>query len=214
VTVALAAIAVGLAGIGFFALYRPWQLRWGASREEVARSMHGDEVVPAPIFNATRAVTIEARPEDVWPWILQIGFGRAGWYTYDLLDNMGRHSAERLEPELQHMEVGDLVPMGPGKDAGMRVKGFETNRWMLWWDKNHLTTWLWNLDPMPDGSTRLVTRVRARPSWRHPTTAMWLLLFEVADFPLMRKCLLGIKRRAEALVPEGVSLERREHAIR
>jgi hypothetical protein len=213
VTVALVVIAVALIGIGFFALYRPWQLRWGASRDEVARSMQGDEVVPAPVFNATRAITIEARPEDIWPWIVQIGFGRAGWYTYDLLDNMGRHSAERLVPELQHMEMGDLVPMGPGKDAGMRVKGFEANRWMLWWDKNHLTTWVWALDPMPDGSTRLVTRVRARPSWRHPTTAMWLLLFEVADFPLMRKCLLGIKRRAEALVRERVSQERREEAI-
>jgi hypothetical protein len=213
VTGALAVLAGVLAGIGFIALYRPWQLRWGASREEVARSLQGDGVVPAPVFNATRGVTIEARPEDIWPWILQIGFGRAGWYTYDLLDNMGRHSAERIVPELQHMEVGDLVPMGPGKDAGMRVKGFETNQWMLWWDKRHLTTWLWNLDPMPDGSTRLVTRVRARPSWRHPTTAIWLLLFEVADFPLMRKCLLGIKRRAEAPVQDRVSQERREHAI-
>jgi hypothetical protein len=191
-------VIVAAAGVGFFGLYRPWQLRWGSTREEVIRTMPGDEVVPAPVFNATRAVTVEAHPEDIWPWIVQIGFGRAGWYTYDLLDNLGRRSAERIMPELQRIEVGDLVPMGPGKDAGMRVKGFEPDRWILWWDKNQLTTWVWALDPMPDGTTRLVTRVRSRPSWRRPSTVMWLLLFEVADFPLMRKCLLGIKRRAEA----------------
>lgn len=126
--------------------------------------------------------------------------------TYDLLDNLGRHSAEHIVPDLQHLEVGDLVPLGPGKDSGMRIKAFEPNQWMLWWDmKIQLTTWAWAMYPMPDGRTRLVTRVRARPAWRHPTTAVWLGLTEVADFPMMRKCLLGIKRRAEARVPETVS---------
>jgi hypothetical protein len=183
----------------FFALYRPWHLKWGATREEVRRGMPGDELVSAPIFNATRAVTVEANPEVIWPWLVQIGFGRAGWYTYDLLDNLARHSAERIIPDLQHIEIGDLVPLGPGGDSGLRVKAFETNRWLLWWDsKIQRTTWAWALEPMPDGHTRLVTRVRTRPTWRHPTTAMWLVLTELADFPMMRKCLLGIKRRAES----------------
>jgi hypothetical protein len=160
--------------------------------------MPGDEVVPRPSFNATRAVTIVARPEEIWPWMVQIGFGRAGWYSYDLLDNMGRHSAERIVPELQHIEVGDLVPLGPGENAGMRVKEFVPNTSILWWDeKNQLTTWAWALNTMPEGRTRLVTRVRSRSSWDRPTSAIWLLLVELADFPMMRKCLLGIKRRAE-----------------
>lgn len=199
VTVGFLVAPIALTGVGFFGLYRPWQLRWGATREELDRTMPGDEVVPSPTFNATRAVTIDATPEAIWPWLLQIGFGRAGWYSYDLLDNLGRHSAERLVPELQHMEVGDLVPLGPGKDSGMRVKDFETGRYMVWWDsKTQLTTWTWLLDPLATGGTRLVTRVRARYSWRHPSTVMWMPLLEVADFPMMRKCLLGIKRRAEA----------------
>ena len=134
--------------------------------------MPDDEIVPGPIFNATRVVRVQARPEAIRPWIVQIGFGRAGWYTYDLLDNFGHHSAERIVPKLQRMEVGDLVPMGPGEDVGMRVKDFETNRSMLWWDRNHLTTWTWMLDPPPEGSTRLITRVRSRASWHHPTTAI------------------------------------------
>jgi hypothetical protein len=160
--------------------------------------MPGDDIVHEPGFNATRAVTVAASPEMIWPWIVQIGFGRGGWYSYDLLDNLGHRSAESLVPELQHIEVGDLVPLGPGKNSGMIVKEFERAHWVVWWDeKLQLTTWAWALTALPDGSTRVVTRVRSRTSWHHPSTAVWRLLSEVADFPMMRKCLLGIKRRAE-----------------
>jgi hypothetical protein len=192
--------AVTLASVAFTVLYRPWQLQWGATAEELSRPMPGDEIGHRPRFNATRVVTINARPEDIWPWLVQIGFGRAGWYTYDLLDNLGRHSAEHILPELQHIEPGDLVPIGPGKSAGMYVKEFVLNRSLLWWTKkDEQTTWAWALYPAPDGGTRLVTRVRAPYSWRQPLSLVWLPLFELADFPMMRKCLLGIKRRAEAL---------------
>jgi hypothetical protein len=129
---------------------------------------------------------------------VQIGFGRAGWYSIDLFDNLGRHSSERLVPELQHVEVGDLVPLGPGEGSGMFVKEFVLDRSILWWSgKEGQTTWAWGLYPTPDGSTRLVTRVRAPVSWRKPMSVVWLVLDEVADFPMMRTCLLGIKRRAE-----------------
>ena len=206
--------AAVLASVLFFAVYRPWQLKWGATREEIRLNLPGDEVVSWPTFSATRAVTVDAKPEAIWPWLVQIGFGRAGWYSYDLLDNLGRHSAQGIIPDLQHLEVGDLVPLGPGSDSGMRVKAFEPNRWLLWWDsKIRLTTWAWSLDPMSDGRTRLLTRVRARPSWHHPTTAIWLLLTEAADFPMMRKCLLGIKRRAEASrSEEDFGIKRRAEA--
>jgi hypothetical protein len=206
ITTGLAAAAGVLVAVAFFGLYRPWQLRWGATPEELARLMPGDEIVHRPIFNATRAVTINARPEDIWPWIVQIGFWRAGWYTYDLLDNPGRRSAERIVPELQHMEVGDLVPMGPGKNSGIWVKEFVPNRSMVWWNKkDERTTWVWSLDPLPDGKTRLVTRARAPLSWAQPLSIVWLVMFELADFPMMRKCLLGIRRRAEAHAAASVT---------
>jgi hypothetical protein len=194
-------IAAALLGsVAFFQVYRPWQLHWGSTAEDLSRRMPGDEIVRHPMFNATRVVTINARPEDIWPWLVQIGFGRAGWYSYDILDNLGRHSAERIVPHLQHIEPGDLVPIGPGKSSGMWVKGFVEERWMLWWNRgNEQTTWAWALYPSSDGSTRLVARVRAPYSWRQPISLVWLPLLELADFPMMRKCLLGIKRRAEAL---------------
>lgn len=186
-------------GLGFFGFYRPWHVRWGATDEELAAGMPGDEVVPAPVFDATRAVTVAAPPSAIWPWIVQIGFGRAGWYSYDVLDNLARRSADRIVPELQHIQIGDLVPLGPGEDAGMRVVAFEPERWVVWGEKNDLTTWTWVLEPATNGATtRLITRVRAQATLRHPSTLVWLLLDEVADFPMMRKCLLGIKSRAEA----------------
>jgi hypothetical protein len=197
-----AALALGGSAV-FLGWYRPWQLAWGTSRAEASGPMPGDDVVPRPTFSATRAVTVSCPPEAIWPWIVQIGFGRAGWYSYDLLDNLGRRSAQNLIPEFQHLEVGDLVPLGPGKNSGMRVKDFDAGRWIVWWDdKLRLTSWTWQLTAMPGGTTRLVTRVRSRSAWRHPSTAVWRVLSEVADFPMMRGCLLGIKRRAEASWPQ------------
>jgi hypothetical protein len=94
---------LALGSIGAVAAYlrliRPWQLRWGATDAEVGRSMPGDVDVPRPTFNATRAVTVAARPDQIWPWLIQIGVGRAGWYSYDWLDNLGRHSAERIRAD-------------------------------------------------------------------------------------------------------------------
>jgi hypothetical protein len=198
-TFAIALVSLLLAAAIFFILYRPWQLRWGATPEEVARPMPGDEIVSRPVFDATRAITINARPEEIWPWIVQIGFHRGGFYTYDLLDNPFRRSAERIVPELQHIKAGDLIPMGPGKGTGIWVRDFVPNDWMVWWQKkNEGTTWTWVLTPTFDGTTRLVTRVRAPVFWRQPVSVVWLVMFEMADFPMMRKLLLGIKRRVEA----------------
>jgi hypothetical protein len=206
ITARVAAPAIALSAVGFFKLYRPWQLRWGATDREVEAPMPGDGIVRSPVFNATRAVTVDVAPEAVWPWIVQIGFGRAGWYSYDALDNLGHHSSDRIVPELQHVQVGDLVPLGPGEDAGMRIIDFAPNRWVLWGEKHQLTTWSWLLEPTTHQTTRMITRVRAQPSWRHPSTAAWLMLDEIADFPMMRKCLLGIKERAEKQGPDVVAL--------
>jgi hypothetical protein len=192
---ALASV-VGVAAAGFLRVFRPWHLRWGAADAEVRRRLPGDEVVTEPTFEATRAVTVEAPPGAVWPWIAQIGFGRAGWYSYDLLDNLGRHSAERVIPALQEVRVGDPVPMGPG-GAGLWVKDFVPEEWMLWWDGSGYTTWLWHLERVSAHRTQMITRVRMRYRWTHPSIAFALLLIEPFDFPMMRKCMLGIKRRAE-----------------
>jgi hypothetical protein len=179
-------------------LYRPWHMRWGANDAEVLGSMPGDEIVPNASFNATRAITIDAPPENVWPWIVQMGYRRAGFYTYDLLDNAGIASANCILEEFQQPQIGDWMPMtsNVNETTAFKVKAFETNRWLLWEKPD--STWAWKLIPLPDGRTRLVTRLKQRYQWESPAMALFtLLLLEFGDFPMMRRVLQGIKLRAD-----------------
>jgi hypothetical protein len=182
----------------YFLWLRPWQLRLGATAEELTRPMPGDADVPAPSFDATRGVTILAPPQAIYPWVIQIGMTRAGWYSYDLLDNLGRPSSRQLLPEHQQIYPGQLIPMSPDGKYGIYVKEFRENEWILWNDKEGDTTWFWGLYPDGANHTRLVTRVRVKYHWNSPE-AFFNLLIEFGDWFMMRKCLLGIKERAEKL---------------
>jgi hypothetical protein len=161
--------------------------------------MAGDELCPRPQLTATRAVTITAAPQDIWPWLVQWGWNRAGFYSYDLLDNLGRPSARQILPQFQQLAVGDWVPMG-GKTTpytAYRVARLEPCTLMLW--QKGGGTWLWLLEPDGTGHTRLITRLRSRYAWARPTIVTELILMEIGDPFMMRKCLLGIKQRAEQL---------------
>ena len=161
--------------------------------------MPGDELVADPSFNATRAITIDAPPEAVWPWLVQIGYGRAGWYSYDLFDNGARPSAERILPEYQEPNVGDWVPMWSkvNETTAFKIKAFEPHRWLLW--EKPRSSWAWKLVPLEGGRTRLISRLKQRYEWRaSPGNALFtLVLFEFGDFPMMRKLFLNVRRRAE-----------------
>jgi len=195
------ALGTAAAGAGLLAVYaklvRPRAMRWGATEEEAARPLPGDEVVARADYGATRAITIDAPPQDVWPWLVQIGSGRAGWYTYDRLDNAGMPSATEIIAELQQLQVGDLIPMVAGKDIGVRVKELEPDRRMLWWDVKGEYSWEWLLEPV-DGRTRLIQRLRVT---RHPWTPKMLyeLVAANGDVVMQRKLLRGVKQRAERL---------------
>jgi hypothetical protein len=182
----------------YFAFYRPWQLNWGAKDQEIKRSMSGDDIVEKPSFNATRAVTIQAPAEDIYPWIVQMGVNRAGWYSYDLLDNLAKPSAEVILPEHQNVLVGTLIPMSPDGKQGMWVKDFKDNQWMLWWDKIGDSSWAWGIYPEGEAYSRLITRVRVKYRWLSPTI-LFNLIIEFFDIVMMIKCMKGIKRRAETL---------------
>lgn len=179
-------------------LIRPWQLRWGATDDEIRRPMPGDDIVGKPSFNATRAVTINAPAENIYPWIVQMGLTRAGWYSYDLLDNLARPSAESILAEHQNIQVGDVIPMSPDGKQGMGVKDFRKNKWMLWWDKIGDSSWVWEIYSEGESHSRLVTRVRVKYSWFSPAI-VFNVLIEFFDIVMMRKSMLGIKRRAEAM---------------
>jgi hypothetical protein len=195
-----AAAGVGAAALGVYVRWvRPRAFSWGATGEEAGRPMAGDELCPRPQLNATRAVTLTAAPEDIWPWLVQWGWNRADFYSYDLLDNLGRPSARQILPQFQQLAVGDWVPMG-GKTTpytAFRVARLEPCTLMLW--QKGGGTWLWLLEPDGTGHTRLITRLRSCYAWARPTIVLELILMEIGDLFMMRKCLLCIKQRAEQL---------------
>lgn len=190
------AIIAAAAVITYARYVRPRQLQWGATPEEASRALPGDDLVPRPTFNSTRAITVAAPPERIWPWLVQIGLTRAGWYSYDILDNLGRPSARRIIPELQNLAVGDMVPMSPDGKHGMPVLAIDAPKSMIWGTPGD-TTWTWQLDPVSDSSTRLISRVRSRYRWLSPAIAFSALL-EFGDFWMMRKMLLNLRARAES----------------
>lgn len=205
----------------YFAAVRPWLLKWGAAPGEVLSPLPGDDLVPNPLMQATRAITIAAPPAEVWPWLVQIGYQRAGWYSYDRLEvaaGAGEfaqgHSANSILPQFQHLEVGDLVPAGP--DIGwFTVAAIEPPRVLAlratmnpitgkaipsgeprkapWFDGS----WVFLLEEPTAGTTRLIVRFRASYSPRWEMAPLVVALLEPAHFLMEQKMLRGIKERAE-----------------
>lgn len=181
-------------------LHRQHHQRWGATDAEVTAPMPGDDLIEDVAYVATRAITIDAPPEVVWPWLVQVGCLQAGFYADDLLDNLGHPSARTILPEFQKLEVGQWVPMSPTPTptTAFTVADFEVNRWLLW--QQPLSTWVWTLSELPGGRTRLVTRLRIHLDWNHRAISLFsVVLNEFGDYPMMRRMLLGIRKRAEAL---------------
>jgi hypothetical protein len=183
-----------VAAVTYVKIWRPWELTWGATPDEVSRPLPGDDLVTRPTFSATRAISIDAPPEQIWPWLVQVGNKRAGWYSYDLLDNLGRSSARRIIPELQHLAPGDIVPMSPDGTQGIQVYSLDRPNSMIWGTPGD-TSWVWQLDARPDGA-RVITRIRSRIRWQ-PISIAYSVLMEFGDFWMIRKMLLNLRDRAE-----------------
>jgi len=178
---------------------RPYQLRWGATDEEVQRSMPGDELNPNPKFLATRAITIEGTPEEIWPWLLQMGYGRAGFYGYDILENIGSQygirSAGEILPEFQRFTVGDSVPLSAA--GGLMFYAIEPNQYLVWSGEPGWGGFTWALYPIDENHTRLVSRARFSHSRTTPSQLAFDLFTEFSDHVAVRKILQGIKGRVE-----------------
>ena len=121
-------------------LLRHWHRTWGATATEVAATMPGDDLLPQAQYRCTRAIDIDAPPRDVWPWLVQVGYRRAGWYAGDLLDNFARPSVRRIVPELQDQRVGQWLSMvpKPSERTAFVVDSFEEPYWLLWRTPNRI----------------------------------------------------------------------------
>lgn len=198
--------AIPFAAIALAALYwcpvRRWFARWGATKIERTRVMAGDAAVANPTYAATLAITIDALPEDIWPWLMQMGDQRGGLYSSDWLDRLfgylDRPSADRILPEFQQLAVGDEIPIGRGQ--GFPVTAVEPHRALVLSGTGDGFAWLWEfgLYPLDDRRTRLVSRNRVRVP---RSVAAWLFMrvIEPSAFLMTRRMLLGVKGRAEAL---------------
>jgi len=202
-TVTGAALAAAGSGavIAYPLFFRRWCLTWGATAEEVSRKLPGDELLPEAGVVSTRAVTIDAPPAAVWPWLVQMGSGRGGAYTYDWIENLfglHMHSAREILPQFQDLKVGDEVPMGPGRPV-MRVEVCDPERTLTVRIADGNWVWIFAL-AAEDGRTRLISRNRiATPGAPPPLRLFNLLVMEPGSLVMERKMLLSIKQRAEGL---------------
>ena len=203
---------VGVAGLGAYVLFfRPWQRRWGASDEEVNCALPGDELVHHADILETRVVTVKATPAAIWPWLVQIGQGRAGYYSYEHLENLAglkMKNAEGINPEWQHLLVGDIIPAEPG-GKGFKVYALEHERALVLGGREGDTgvfegftqmfpefSWAFVLVPVDSEHTRLISRFRgsSQPSFWNKLIGIF---FEPIEFLMTSRMLLGIKKRAE-----------------
>lgn len=222
-TRALAAVVAvgGAAAVAYERRVRPWQEQWGATDEEAALVLPGDELLAEPAGQITRAITIDAPREEVWPWVVQLGADRGGFYTYDWLEDLFGleiHSAGEVVEEWQDLEVGDVVAADRARTGGwvvaalrpaealvLQVADVATARPLrrdegLGWEFQ----WTFALRDAPGGGTRLL--VRERVAFGRRLTQALMTPVGLVSFVMTRGMLLGLKRRVEgAHAPPAVS---------
>jgi hypothetical protein len=218
-------IAVGVAGFVYALVTRPWQSRRGATQDEIRRSLPGDDLVSSPKSGYTQAITIRAPVSEVWPWLVQIGYKRAGWYSHDFLHRLvgiagcvddERCSAKRIIPELQDLKVGDVIEIAPG--MGYTVAGLEPEQALILhtildtgkWEsvsrnaplpeKYLRSGWVWFLEGIDENSTRLIVRVRNDYDSGLLSTLSTAISNVLGRMVMQPKTLRVLKQRAESAI--------------
>ncbi|MHB8879315.1 MAG: hypothetical protein ACYC8T_36940 [Myxococcaceae bacterium] len=210
---------VGLAAGAYALLVRPRMLRWGATRDEVRERFPGEDIIPDGERGSTMAVTIDAPPSAVWPWLVQMGFDRAGWYSWDRLDRFGKPSARQLHPEWQSLSVGQRLLATPDGAHWFDVAALEPERFLA---LRVLTSggrqydsagprprsfadslWAFQLKELPGGRTRLIVSVYGVSHPRLPSAVRGFLFWEPAHFVMQTRQFANLKRRAEGALREA-----------
>ncbi|WP_396451967.1 DUF1918 domain-containing protein [Actinomadura sp.] len=205
----------------YTALVRPRLLRWGATREEANASYPGDDLIAYPTAQSTMAVSLPAPPEEVWPWLVQMGCGRAGWYSWDLLDNGGRPSADRIVPEWQDVTAGTRIPAVPSGAFYFLVEILDPARTLVLRSDIELPSgrpfdprgplpaaytdgiWAFHLRPLPDGGTRLIVRTRGRGKPAAVDRLTGRLFGEPAHFIMQHRQFRNLRRRVGGSDPSS-----------
>ncbi len=209
-------VIAGAALVAAVVVARRRLVRWGADDAEMAMAVPGDDVVPGAGGRVTMATTLDAPPAAVWPWLVQMGVGRAGWYSFDVLDNAGRASAERIVPELQQIAVGDRLASSTGGATWFDVVGVEPERALVlragidlrarrsfppgarpawWWSDG---SWAFLLEPAPGGRTRLIVRAQGTGRPFAVVRLGDLMFWNPAHVVMQLRQFAGLRRRVAA----------------
>jgi len=218
--ISIALVALVLVFVYAFAV-RPRLLRWGATDEEVTGAYPGADIIPGGQRSGTMAVTIDAPPSAVWPWLAQMGVDRALWYTWDYWRPWGLRSADRIHPEWQNIAVGYRMPATPKGSTWWEVAALEPERFLglrmsvdlrgrRFNPKKRLprfysdSLWAFQLDKLPENRTRLVMSGywAFRPKWLQPIVGF--LFLEPSTWIMQTRQFGGIKRRVEREARKGV----------
>jgi len=201
----VASLAGFAATMGYACLLRPRMLSWGANPDELSSHLPGDELIPDRLTQTTRAIDILAPKERVWPWIIQIGQGRGGFYSYDWLENafgLDIHSADQILPEYQKLVEGDLIPFW--SSVGVTVRQISPPEFLVlagsFDPKNEEVGGSWTFFLKETGPTQCRLLIRTRIAAFHPRWFSQLISFKIiepAHFVMERGMLFGIKQRAE-----------------
>lgn len=225
-------VGAGIAAAGWaaYTAIQRWRATWGVDLDERRRPLPGDELIEAPLASDTRGITIGAPPELVWPWLVQMGYGRGGWYSIDRLDMRGG-SAKGIVEAWQTLAVGDVLPTHPG--GGFAVKVLEPDRALVLradtasmrtpdeeqpdvpaglaasgaflsaTPSEFEATWAFVLEPIEPGRTRLIERVRYWGAEGGPGAKVVMPIFGFGVFVMMQRQMVGIRRRVERLAGES-----------
>lgn len=198
---------------------RRWYQRWGATPGEAARPLPGDELVPSPRLTTTRAISIAAPVQIVWSWLVQIGQGRGGFYSYRSLENLAGcsiGSEDRIVPALQVLQVGDRIELGPVGYPNFTVAAVDRMRSLVLHsrDDQAMIAWAFVLELDERGDTRLIVRDRTDFVPTLGQYLIWRFLSEPIHFVMERKMLLGLKQRAEAMAAQAQRPDSGMHAAK
>jgi hypothetical protein len=194
--------------LAYFSLVRAWMLNWGATPSEAAMSLPGDDLVPSPSYQSTRALTIQAPADQAWAWLVQLGQNRGGYYSYSWLENLvfaDIHNTDQIVSDWQQPKVGDFFSMTPRNwplglikrsvpVIGVRVHRLEPKSLLV------LKGWgSFVLQSITPGTTRFIVRGRSQPM-SVPAEFMMSVFFDPLHFVMERQMMMGLKRRAEGLL--------------
>jgi hypothetical protein len=192
--------------LGYWFLARPWYLRWGATDAELAMRLPGDEIVPDQNSVSTRAITVHAPAAKVYPWLVQVGQGRGGMYSYEWLENLigcDMHNVYQIEPALQQVSVGQPIRMGPKGYPMYHVAGFDPGKYFVMRPADPKTetpgpgAWSMAVVEQPDGASRLIFRQMMRVDPGIGNFVMWRVMIDPITFVMEQKMMRTIRDLAE-----------------